>query len=137
MDVDGLYLALEDERADGLAWQALADWHEDEGRTQDASCLRWLWRRGFVPFRFSPALVAVHSGSFHDGWSWWATDDPSAGRGWGLPAGCRLPAPLWGLLRHTFRYPPLVIKEYPTVRAAAEAVLEAWPLYNPLGRERA
>jgi hypothetical protein len=43
--------------------------------------------------------------------------------GWGYPASCRLPHALWRELRHTFNYDPTTFKEYPSARAAYEALV--------------
>jgi len=134
MDIDGLYLALEDDPADALAWLALADWHEDASHAASAACLRWLSRRRHSPIRYHAETSVRKSPSWQEGWLWWATDGEGADS-WSLPSSCRLPHRLWTRLRHGFPYSPVAMKEYPSVRAAVEAVLDAWPLFNPLGRE--
>ncbi|MFO0845858.1 MAG: hypothetical protein U0797_26325 [Gemmataceae bacterium] len=37
-----------------------------------------------------------------------------------------LPHRVWKSLGHTLPYDPLVFKEYPSVRAAIEALIEGW-----------
>jgi len=136
------YLALEDEPHDAVTLQALADWYDDQGDADAAACLRWAVRRGLGPYRYRKgAGLTIASEGWHDGWLWWATDDPDFGRDWGHPPSCRLPSAVWKRLRHTFGYPPAVFKEYPTSREAYEALIDAWARVRPdaleaAGRER-
>jgi hypothetical protein len=62
--------------------------------------------------------------TWKDGWYWWATARERPG--WGYPESVKVPHPLWDKLEHTFNYDPVVFKEYPTVRAAVEALVAAW-----------
>lgn len=132
--LDALFLALEDDPADPVTLHALADWFEEHDRPGPARALHWVASRGLRPFRYSRDRFPVSSGEFHDGWYWWATGEPgmtAVAADWGLPASCCLPPPLWRAMRHSFRYQPAMIKEYPTPRLAYEALIDAWPLVLP------
>jgi hypothetical protein len=127
---EALYLALDELPGDPVTTRALADWYEEQGNEEAAECLRWAVERERWPFQYrSSAGLSVASQDWGDGWFWWAVEDRSYGREWGHPASCRLPAALWEHLPHTFTYGPAVFKEYPTLRAAYEALFAAWPKY--------
>jgi hypothetical protein len=122
------YLALEDNPGDRVTLAALADWYEEHDQLDAAAALRWAARLGRWPFHYhANGGLTVASAAWHDGWFWWSVDEPYHGREWGHPPSCRLPRAVWGKLRHTFSYDPAVFKEYPTVRAAYEALIDAWP----------
>jgi uncharacterized protein (TIGR02996 family) len=130
---NAFYLVLDETPADRTTLCALADWLEEEGDLPSASCVRWTIRRGLHPIRFSRAnswRAAVQGSSWHDGWYWWAIDEPN----WVEEKPCRLPPALWNRLDHSFPYVPGFFKEYPTRRAAYEALFEAWPLFAPSDR---
>lgn len=130
--VDGFYLTLAETPGDPATLYALADWYEELGDLDRAACLRWTVQRGLHPFLYrSDGGLLVTSQSWHDGWYWWANSD-QYGRDWGHPVSCRLPQPLWRMLRHSFSYKnPAVFKEYSTLRDAYEALFEAWILLGP------
>jgi len=125
----GFYLALEENPDDRVTLLALADWYEEQDEPAAACCLRWAVGRDFWPFCYCASTgLTVSSGAWHDGWFWWAVDEPYHGRDWGHAPNCRLPRDVWGKLRHTFDYDPAVFKEYPTRRAAYEALIDVWLL---------
>jgi hypothetical protein len=133
---DSFYLALDENPGDLLTVQALADWYEENGEANAASCLRWLAVRERWPFRFQkeggPVTIAA-ARTWNDGWFWWAVEDPWTGYDWGHPEQCRLPQGLWDRLRHGFTHQPRVFKEYPTRRAAYETLFTAWPAFRRRG----
>lgn len=104
---------------------ALADWFEEREKTRESGCLRWVAAMEKMPYqhRHSDDLLHHHD-TWNDGWFWWTTDREKGG--WGYAPSAILPHALWDRLTHQFNYDPLVFKEYPTVRAALEALLEAW-----------
>lgn len=125
---DALFFALEEDPTDRVAMHALADWFFDHGDQQAGSCLRWAGQFARSPFRYSrEGGLAVSGSSWHEGWYWWALEDPNLGRFWGHSLECRIPRKIWRQLRHSFPYTPAVFKEYPNVREAFEALIEAWP----------
>ena len=126
--LSAFYLVLEDHPDDWVTLLALADWYEERGEPDAADCLRWAARNGASPFCYHVnSNLKFSAPVWHDGWFWWAVDEPYHGRDWGHDASCRLPQALWAKLRHTFNYNPAVFKEYPTRRAAYEALIDAWP----------
>ena len=130
---DAFYLSLDESPGDATTLCALADWYEERGELGNAGCVRWTIRRGLHPIRFvrdKSQATAVRGVSWSDGWYWWVIDEPN----WAAEKACRLPPELWNRLAHSFRYEPGVFKEYPTRRAAYEAILEAWPLFAPRNR---
>ncbi|MFO0877658.1 MAG: hypothetical protein U0840_09905 [Gemmataceae bacterium] len=127
-ELTGLYLALEEMPGDPVTLLVLADYYSELGEPEASACLRWIVAHGRHPFRFRRGLLTMQSAAWTEDWYWWAIDDVSWGRNWGHPLECRLPPRLWRLLRHSFDYTPAVFKQYPTVRQAYEALLEAWPL---------
>ena len=48
------YLALEESPGDPVTLQALADWYEEQGQTDDAACLRWTVRQPALPVPLPP-----------------------------------------------------------------------------------
>jgi uncharacterized protein (TIGR02996 family) len=130
-----LYLTLDENPGDHVTLLALADWYEEQGQAGCAACLRWTVRNALYPFHYSRDLLKKNGSDWHEGWYWWALDDPYAGADWGHPLHCRLPLKVWHRLQHGFTWTPLVFKEYPTLRAAYEALLEAWPRVGPLGAD--
>jgi hypothetical protein len=123
-----LYLALEEAPGDRVTLLALADCYLEDGHADASACLRWTADRVRFPFRYAPGLLTVNSPTLHEGWYWWAIDDAHLAQDWGHPQSCRLPAGLWKRLRHEFNFTPAVFKHYPTIRAAYEALFDAWPL---------
>jgi hypothetical protein len=138
-DTDALqafYLVLDENPGDQVTLLALAGWYEEHDQPIAADCLRWAARHSAWPFRYrANGGLIVSSAVWHDGWFWWAIDDPFRGRDWGHEPNCRLPAPVWNELRHTFNYDPAVFKEYPTRRAAFEALIEVWPMVGAGAQE--
>jgi hypothetical protein len=131
-ELDAFYLALTEQPGDKVTILALADSYEERGIVETAECLRWLLEKGRVPFRYckKDAGLTVEGRGWHDGWFWWAVAERHLGQDWGYPPGCRLPPRLWDRLPHQFAYSPSVFKEYPTCRAAYEAVFAAWPAFR-------
>jgi len=124
-ELTAFYLALEANPGDTVTLRALADWLEERGAATPAACLRWLAAEGKAPYRYSRGNELIHyHESWQEGWWWWTSSREKSP--WGYPKTCTLPHKLWRKLRHTFDYSPCVFKEYPTVRAAIEAVLEVW-----------
>jgi uncharacterized protein (TIGR02996 family) len=124
-ELTAFYAALEANPGDPVTLLALADWHDERGEPGRAACLRWLAREGKAPYRYYHRnRLRFHHETWRDGWWWWTTDREESP--WGYPAESALPHKLWQKMRHTFDYDPCVFKEYPTVRSAVEAVLEAW-----------
>ncbi|MFO0928405.1 MAG: hypothetical protein U0736_15485 [Gemmataceae bacterium] len=135
--LDAFYLTLDESPGDPVTLLALADWYEEALRPDAAACLRWTVQHKYIPFRYTgQGQLTVFSESWNKGWVWWAIDDPAFGRDWGHPSSCRLPAHVWDELRHTFHYDPAVFKEYPSSRAAYEALLDVWPRLQPIHRPR-
>lgn len=131
--LSAFYFALEESPGDPLTLQALADWFDEQGNAASAACLRWAVRTKRTPFHFErTGPLTVVGNEWHDGWYWWVKEHPQAGADWGYPAECQLLSRLWKHLRHSFDYTPSVFKEYPSVRAAYEALLAAWPLAQPV-----
>src|SRR5262249_1881517 len=132
----GFFLALEADPGDVVTMKALADWYEDHSHPLEAACLRWLIERKRWPYRYErqSGQVNVSCRTWNDNWMWWALDTRSYGGDWGHPAECRLPDELWKHLPHSFKYDPAVFKEYPTCRAAYQAVFAAWPRFPPASR---
>ena len=134
------YLALDETPGEPLTVQALADWYEELDQLDAASCLRWAARRGRWPFRYrrGDPNVVVSSDNFNDGWYWWAVDDPVTGYGrdWGHPRSCWLPRQLWDRLKHLSDHGVLVVKQFPSIRQAYEALFDVWPRFAPSERER-
>jgi uncharacterized protein (TIGR02996 family) len=123
------YAALDDNPADQVTLLALADWFEEQDRSDAAACLRWAARHGYRPFHYHrDAGLPFNGADWHDGWFWWARSNPSFGRDWGHETTCRLPDSVWMKLRHSFKYHPAVFKEYPTRQAAYEALIAVWPV---------
>lgn len=126
--VPAMYLALEETPGDSLTLFALADWYMEQGHPEATACLRWCAEQNRYPFRYSRhAGLRIMGESWRDGWYWWAVEGTNYGRNWGHSQQCRLPSGLWQQLRHNFDYDPAVFKEYPSLRAAYEALIEAWP----------
>jgi uncharacterized protein (TIGR02996 family) len=122
------YLALDEMPGDRVTMLALADWYEEHGEISAAECLRWLVEYGLYPFRYRKGETVQHSPpAWHEGWYWWAVENSQARRNWRYPRSCCLPQALWDRLKHYFDYPPSVFKDYPTGRAAYEALFTAWP----------
>jgi uncharacterized protein (TIGR02996 family) len=133
----GFYLALKENPGDPVTLLALADWYEENGLPEHASCLRWTAQRHRFPFEYrkeDPGMVN-HSKAWTDGWYWWAIDDP-VGRGWGHPPTCHLPRPLWKRLENHFPFDVGVFKHFPSLQAAYEALFDVWPLFTPAEREK-
>jgi uncharacterized protein (TIGR02996 family) len=127
------FLSLDERPGDHVTLLALADWYEEQGQSNNANCLRWTVRNAVYPFRYRrDGGLTVSTESWHDGWYWWAYNDTHYGKDWGHPLHCRLPLHVWNRLRHNFNYAPSVVKQYPTLRDAYEAMFEAWPLVGPL-----
>jgi hypothetical protein len=125
--LDAFYLVLDDSPGDPLTTQALADWYEEQGNSTAAACLRWALRRGRWPFRyFRHGPLRVASDAWHEGWCWWVREDMASAREWGYPRECCLPLVVWERLRHSFDYDPGTFKQYPSRRAAYEALFAAW-----------
>jgi hypothetical protein len=124
---DAFFLSLEEIPGDRVTLLALADWYEEQDQHDCADCLRWTVRHGHYPFRAVRAGLKKFGHEWHEGWYWWAIDDPYSGESWGHPRHCQLPPEVWRQLQHTIPYVPAVMKEYPTQRAAYEALFEAWP----------
>lgn len=131
------YLSLEESPGDAVTLQALADWFEEEGQSDEAACLRWAVRRGLCPYRFRREADSAipNSPTLKEGSLWWALDDPHYGNTWGHPRSCRLASGIWKKLSHTFEYEPAVIKQYASVREAYEALLAIWSRVPPAQRE--
>ena len=126
-----LYAELEENPTDVVTLHALADWLEENDQDKPAACVRWLAEMGKVPFYYTrKSDILHHFDGWKDGWYWWATARER--KGWGYPKACRLPRTLWGRMKHTFDYDPAVFKEYPSVRAAIEAVIAAWTRRPPM-----
>ncbi|MFO0880028.1 MAG: hypothetical protein U0840_22000 [Gemmataceae bacterium] len=127
LELDAFYAVLEKTPSDVVTQLALADWYEENNESQAALCLRWLADHRHYPFRYSRRLRRLrhHHDTWKNYWYWWTTD--SEGEDWGLPTYCALPHRTWTRLKHGFPYDPLVFKEYPTVRAAIEALIRSWP----------
>ena len=124
-DLTALFDALEDVPDDRVTLLALADWFEDQDRSMAAGCLRWLAASGKLPYRyFAASPLRYHHESWAEGWFWWTTE--SEMEKWGYPQTCELPFNLWDRLRHTFDYKPTTFKEYPRIREACEALVDAW-----------
>jgi uncharacterized protein (TIGR02996 family) len=128
------YLALEEQPGDKVTLLALADWYEENDRPDHAACVRWTLQHGYHPFCYRRNSLHQNSIDWHDGWHWWADSSKSFAREWGHPTSCQLPNVMWERLRHSFPYNPSVCKEYPSQRAAYEALFEIWPLVRPLER---
>ena len=131
--LDAFYLALDESPGDKATLCALADWYEEQGHLANASCVRWAMRLGLRPIRCprqENQRARVQDISGHDGWYWWVVDQPN----WVEERTCRLRPELWNRLAHSFPYEPLVFKEYPTLRAAYEALFEVWPAFAPRDR---
>ena len=125
-----LYDELEENPGDGVTLCALADWYEENDDDKAAECVHWLAEMGKVPFRYtSEAEIIHHFDGWKDGWWWWTT--AATRKGWGYPKSCRLPRTMWGRMKHSFPYDPVVFKEYPTVREAIESVIAAWTRRPP------
>ena len=130
---DAFYHSLDESPDDATTLSALADWYEERGDTDRAACVRWTIRRGIHPVRFvrdNAQAVTVRGVSWRDAWYWWVIDE----RNWAEVRACRLPPKLWNRLAHSFPYEPGVFKDFPTRRAAYEALFEAWPLFAPRHR---
>lgn len=130
---DAFYLDLDDAPSDTTTLCALADWHEERGEIRTAECVRWTIRHDLRPILFSRDghwRELLTGPSWHDGWYWWVVDESN----WVEERSCRLAAPLWNRLDHSFPYVPSIFKEYPTRRVAYEALFEAWPLFAPRDR---
>jgi hypothetical protein len=134
LDLNAMYAALEKRPADHVTLLALADWHEERGGVAAAECLRWVVIEGKAPFRYSgdDESLMHHHNTWHEGWYWWATSRER--RGWGYPPSGVLPHRVWKRLGHSFAYDPLVFKEYPSVRAAIEALIDGWQKPAPRPR---
>jgi uncharacterized protein (TIGR02996 family) len=129
--LDSLYLTLDAEPGDRVTMLALADWYEEHDQPDAADCLRWTVEGRLWPFLYRrDGAMAVCCQTWHDRWFWWAVSDKDYGRDWGHAPECRLPFALWKRLKHTFKYDPAVFKEYPSRRAAYEALFAAWPGYR-------
>jgi hypothetical protein len=127
------YLALEDDPGDQVTLLALADWYEEHDQLAAADALRWTVQHGRRPYCYpADGGLTVSSPEWHLGWFWWAVEDAVHTRDWGHPPHCRLPRTVWEKLRHSFRHRPAVFKEYPRVRDAYEALIDAWPRVGPI-----
>lgn len=129
---DAFFLSLDDAPGDRDTALVLADWYEERGEVAAAAALRWAIGRGLHPFRYNrkASSLAVHGPSWNDGWYWWAVEGAYWAE-WGHPRPCQLPRKLWDLLPHSFAHEPSVFKEYPTRRAAYEALFAAFPAFSP------
>lgn len=124
-ELKALFDALEANPTDRVTLLALADWYEEQEQQRACGCLRWLAAEGKAPYRYRhDGDLLHHHESWHDGWYWWATRRER--RGWGYDRSCVLPHRQWDRVRHSFSYDPLVFKEYPSVRAATEALMAVW-----------
>jgi uncharacterized protein (TIGR02996 family) len=133
--VSPFYLAIEDDPDDRVSLLALADWFEEHDELVAADCLRWTVKYGRRPYCYpADGGLTVSSPDWHVGWFWWAVDDAAHTRDWGYPSHCRLPRTVWARLRHGFRHAPSVFKEYPSVRAAYEALIDVWEFAAPIER---
>jgi uncharacterized protein (TIGR02996 family) len=135
----GFYLALRQSPGDPVTLLALADYYEEQGQPDKAACVRWSLRRQRHPFEFRSDLPDLpdpvrKSPAFKDCWFWWARDG-GYGADWGHPQSCRLPEKVWEKLKNLFETKPLVVKHFPTVQAAYEALFEVWPRFAPAERE--
>lgn len=130
--LDAFYLALEESPGDIPTLLALSDWLDEQGDANAADCIRWSAARKRRLFRYRAGSLSVAGMDWHDGWFWWANADSRFGADWGHPEECRVPHGLWLRLRHGHDAPPLVFKEYATVRQAYEALIAAWPRVHPL-----
>jgi uncharacterized protein (TIGR02996 family) len=125
-ELASLYDALETNPADRVTRLALADWYEEHDQPLTAACLRWMVVANKYPYRyFATNPLRYHHESWAEGWYWWTTTEREP-EGWGYPTACALPEPLWNRLRHGFNYEPTTFKEYRSVRATHEALIEAW-----------
>src|SRR5262245_29400774 len=134
--LDALYKALDDKPDDQVTIRALADWYEEHDNQDAAECLRWTAEEKKHPFLYKKrgGGVSVSCKTWHDKWLWWAIfkeGEHEYGNDWGHSPECRLPPGLWDKIKHTFDYDPAVFKEYPSRRAAYEALFEAWPAFRP------
>lgn len=135
--VDAFYLTLDETPGDLPTLLALADWYLDHDQPAAGACIRWTVQQGYRPFRYlGPGQLSVSGDLWSPGWLWWAIDDPSLRIDWGHPAHCCLPPFVWDELSHSFPYDPAVFKQYPTTRAAYEALIDAWPRLEPIHRPR-
>jgi hypothetical protein len=132
------YLALDETPGDPLTVQALADWYEELDQLDAASCLRWTARRGRFPFKFrrDDPNVVIPATAMTDGWYWWAKVTHDFGRDWGHPRNCWLPEPLWAQLTNLSDHHVSIVKHFPTIQQAYEALFDAWPRFAPSQRER-
>ncbi len=126
--VNALLKTLEELPGEEVTLLALADHYLDLGQPDVAECLRWTVAQQVHPFRYVAGSLAVAGPTWNDGWFWWARQELQLIADWGHPRSCRLPTPIWKLMRHTFAQSPLVFKEYPTLQSAYEALFEVWPL---------
>jgi uncharacterized protein (TIGR02996 family) len=125
-ELAALYAALEANPDDRVTRLALGDWYEDHDRPEAAACLHWLAAHGKHPYQYRAAApLRYHHESWAEAWYWWTTENERDEQ-WGYPDACTLPFPLWDRLRHTFDYDPTTFKEYPTLRATYEALIDAW-----------
>src|SRR5262245_9864058 len=133
----GFYHALKETPGDPVTLLALADWFEDNGQPDSASCVRWTLRRKRFPFEFhrNEGGLLNDSPTWHDGWFWWTTSE-IYGSDWGHPVTCRLPTDLWKRLKNHLPHDVSVMKHFPSLQAAYEALFDAWPLFPPSVRER-
>ncbi len=125
-EMNDLYAALEKVPTDEVLLLALADLYLKRGSHAAAECLQWVVIEGKTPYRYFHSTDGLrhHHDSWHDGWYWWTTSRER--RGWGYPKSCVVPQRIWSRMTHTLPYDPLVFKEYPTIRAALEALIQGW-----------
>jgi uncharacterized protein (TIGR02996 family) len=124
--LDAFYLALDEAPGDTVTTLALADWYEEHGQETAATCVRWALQQRRWPFRYLRGAVQVEvpSEDWHNGWYWWVLETPFSWRG--FPPECCLPQAVWDRLPHSFDYTPAVLKQYPSRRAAYQALFVAW-----------
>lgn len=53
IDLDSLYLYLNENSLDWLTWMALADWYEEEGDSKLSAAVRWMITRHQLPYNYS------------------------------------------------------------------------------------
>ncbi len=132
LTLDQLYAALEASPASAERVLALAEHHARAGHFRAAAALHWSVLEQKRPFCYHrDSGLTVEFDDWGEGWYWWATtaadyEDANYGMDWGHPPACRLPLALWRELPHTFDYDPAVFKEYPTLRAAYQALIDGW-----------
>lgn len=124
-ELQALYEALETTPDDGVTLFALADWFDEHDAAHKAAFYRWLATQRKWPYQYhADSDLQHHFSEWQEGWFWWTTAQNKAD--WGYPPSCALPHALWSKLPHTFKYNPLVFKEFATLREAFEALRLVW-----------